>query len=91
MSTAVAVPPSGTETSNGVIEKIKSPGVMVPDRLTGPVKLLRLVNVMVDVLEEPGTRDSVLGFRDRSKSGPATTVTVAVCVIAPLVPVTFTR
>lgn len=90
MSTAVALPPSGSGTLEGLNEKVVPPGATVPLRFTVPVKLLKLVNVMVDVSDEPGVRVIVVGFRDMSKSGPATTVTVVVCVRNPLVPVTFT-
>jgi len=87
---AAAVPPSGRETLEGVIEKIGPSDGTEPDRLTVPVKLFRLVNVMVDVSDEPGFRDNAVGLAETSKSGPATTVTVVVCIRGPLVPVTFT-
>jgi len=65
-------------------------GATVADRATLPVKP-RLLEVTVEVAEPPATKLAGVAAPTATVKSPTTvTVTVAVCVIAPLVPVTVT-
>jgi len=67
-------------------------GVTLPTRLTVPLKLLRLVRVIIEVPEAPCWRAIFDGLEDTVKSGELVTLTVTVVEwdIEPLVPVTLT-
>ena len=67
-------------------------GVTLPTRLTVPLKLLRLIRVIVDVPEAPCWRAIFDGLEDIVKSGELVTLTVTLVEwdIEPLVPVTLT-
>ena len=90
VSVDVASPLPKNTMLGGLSENVGPPGEAVPVRFTVPVKSLKLVTVIVDEPDEPGVRASAAGLGDMPKSGPATTVTVVVCMRNPLVPVTFT-
>ena len=67
-------------------------GVTVLERVSDPVKPLRLVSVTADVPEEPTGKVTVEGLAVMLKSGGAITVTLILttCDREPLVPVTVT-
>jgi len=79
LSNAMAVPPADSGTIWELNENSGPPGETMPVRSTVPANSLKLVSVMVDVSDVPGVRDNVIGLVARSKSGPATTVTVVIC------------
>ena len=91
VSVDVASPLPENTMLEGFSENVGPPGGTVPVMSTVPVNSLKLVTVIVDEPDEPGVRASAAGFEDMPKSGPATNVTVVVCVRNPLVPVTFTK
>ena len=68
---------------------MRSVGVTCAARLRLPVKLLRLVNVSVDVPDDPTDMDREVGLADMLKSMMFTT-TLTVRVKLPLVPLTTT-
>ena len=68
---------------------MRSVGVTCAARLRLPVKPLRLVNVRVDVPDDPTDMDREVGFADMLKSMMFTT-TLTVRVKLPLVPLTTT-
>jgi len=68
---------------------VRSVGVTCVARLRLPVKPLRLVNVSVDVPDDPTDMDREAGFADMLKSMMFTT-TPTDLVKLPLVPVTTT-
>jgi len=68
---------------------VRSVGVTCAARLRLPVKPLRLVNVRVDVPDDPTDMDREVGFADMLKSMMFTT-TLTVRVKLPLVPLTTT-
>jgi len=68
---------------------VRSVGVTCAARLRLPVKLLRLVNVSVDVPDDPTDMDREVGLADMLKSMMFTT-TLTVRVKLPLVPLTTT-
>lgn len=90
MSTASSIPVPENAMLGGLNHKVGPSGETIPVRFTVPVKLLKLVTIIVDVPDEPEVRVNVAGSEEMPKSGPATTVTVVLCVKDPPVPVTFT-
>jgi len=68
---------------------VRSVGVTCAARLRLPVKPLRLVNVSVDVPDDPTDIDREVGLADMLKSMMLTT-TLTVRVKLPLVPLTTT-
>ncbi len=65
----VADPPDGTETTI-MLKLVDGPlGEIVDDRVTLPLKPLRLVTVIVDVAQEPCTMVRALGLAAMAKSG----------------------
>ena len=86
----MAAPSGGSVTLIALSDAVGPAGETLLVRLTVPEKPLKLVRVMVDVADEPLGRTVRLdGFGVIVKSGPTTTVTVAVWVIPPLTPVTL--
>jgi hypothetical protein len=90
----VLVPPDERETLDGFSERLSPLGELVADRMTVPVKLLRLVRVIVEVEEDPAFMLSEDGFAVRLKS-PALTVLIVTATVVwwdsePLVPVIVT-
>ncbi len=90
MSVDVPAPPEERATLTGLSETASpEEGVAKVDRLTVPVKLLRLPKLMVDDAEPPVENDTFVGFAESEKS-PTLTVTGEEWEREPLTPVTVT-
>ena len=75
------VPPAARLTLVGLRERVRPAGEPVPDRVTVPTKLLRLVRVIVEVAVEPVFKLTELGLADRLKSPVLVEPTLTVMVV----------
>jgi hypothetical protein len=95
VSTAVAVPPGGSGTLDGLRVETEF-GAELAVSVTVPLNPLRLVRVIVELTQEPCWMLKLAGLANIEKSGEADPVTVTVSVtewdvpIEELVPVTVT-
>jgi len=65
------VPPDESDTLEGFSERLSPAGDPVEDKVTVPAKLLRLVNVIVEVEDDPEVMLREAGFAEILKSGEA--------------------